>query len=1048
MMSSAEDDRLQSRRRSLIQWRTCLGQSTTRTSILVLLLVHHTSSWRVLENNNIDTNRHYNENNNNNNHLNHYKNLTWAAADSVNDADARPTPMGLLQQELGQSGWRFLTVANSIPSSARYQQATRGARASGSNHREKTDANIVSLAAASEGVNQTKRFKSDAPIEWDDEGAEDEDDRNELTAAKNDRAQYDNSSSSVEASRAPADSYRLLGQPIGVSGVSPKAIDPLRFELKDSAQNSINKIKHVSPYQLSGNLKHSDKYYASNQHQHYRSFGPNSIGASKLIFHGQLAANNDSKLHKRFVAGIEMQIDTHKPIVINRRSFSAPLTSGSSSPPMAATTNMTTTSTVSSSSRDPFMFRTGASTQTSADVDRDGDMSSTRATLKSNSLTTTTTTSSTTETSIRSGPPSPLLFEVGSSSLSASSNISQELGSSSDWRPIVVSARTRRSGKTQISALFPGSDSSKWDSAGNKSAIQVSKSLNELAKKLDTKWKPITGGHRLMEAKLSSTLDVKKIQPPAWTKSHLLHHHHDRLMSKEFRSSSKKSLDISRKIEQPFDRDDDEDERQDERDDDEFSNTRDTLDTNGVSPRLSSDRWTPLETTTANGPDALMSSGSTTTISSVEPSSMLANTTQQQSSRSSLNATSSSENAQRSASDLSYIYSSQPAYGGSLPQQQQQVQQSPTGSSSYYGNYLVPSQQTTQQQPQVDLPPQITPTIIDTTSGQTPEMVPERAPIEQPVPQSQYDYSSFQSVQASPSRQPAYYGNYGGGSNSVSSSGFGQDPSTGYYQPARALPAQQPTRQSQPNVSPQILKQEHHYHYYNQPSSSLADRQRSLGERNQPVAAQPTPSPQPMVIRELQPIMISQPVVQQQASSTTQAPQIIREIIKEVPVQTMQVQPIQMPTRFVMQQQQVPVPPLPQPVIPPIPASFIRDGSFDSFGSYEAPAKRFMRQITESMPQVAIRMPSAPQFRLQVPAIQLPAPLRVSPPAAVTRQTGSFIVPPMPKKTTTLMTETQEIPLHTTIIHSTQYTPATRTTVYTTDHQPSAPVRSSSSYKR
>lgn len=362
------------------------------------------------------------------------------------------------------------------------------------------------------------------------------------------------------------------------------------------------------------------------------------------------------------------------------------------------------------------------------------------------------------------------------------------------------------------------------------------------------------------------------------------------------------------------------------------------------------------------------------------------------------------EAAQRSASDLTYIYSSQP--------QQQQAQSS---GSSYYSNYLVQPQQ-----PQTVDAPQVAP-IIDTTSGQTPEMVVDRTPVNEPQapqPQPQYDYSqaqsvaSFQPAPAPSQRQPPTY---------YSNNNYAYDTST-YNSAASAFRAQAPVvRQLQPSP---VVRQEHHYHYYNSQQQSTAPPERQLQQQQQQ---------QPQVIRELQPIMISQ-----SAASTTLAPaaQIIREIVREVPMQTVQPSLVQMqPTRVVLQQPPIqilmaPSPP-PLPILPPI----VRDTP--AFDMYEPPAKRLMRQLSNSMPQMAIRMPS--QFRVQVPAIQLPAPLRaaatVGSLAPVTRQTGSFIIPPMPKKTTTLLTETQAMPTHTTIMQTTQFTPATRTTVYTTDHQ-------------
>lgn len=729
------------------------------------------------------------------------------------------------------------------------------------------------------------------------------------------------------------------------------------------------------------------------------------ISSSKLIYHGPLAnGTHGGGVQRRLVAGIEVHIDTHKPVAISRQTqFSVPLGNGSS---------------IDQSSE--FMFRSGPSGSGAKELERD--------------FTTTTTSSS--------------LSSQRANELLANINLQEQSASSSDWRPIVVaSTRTRRSGKfgnnNRVDPASKPADSLKLDKLIKVVVPTIGELKSSPPRGLDhgaSKWKPIAA-HKQQVSKKQSKIAT----PSSWTisKSNVFRAEQNGLAFQppNLVGIKRDALEFARKIEQPFDRDDEsfDLDLRDSRTDGErekTSWTRSSLDQSNQTP---ADRWTPLETTTTNASDFVANS-STTTEASVELPK-----TQWPAITNGTVSNSSSEVAQRSASDLSYIYSSQPAYG-SEPVQQPLVQQVNSAGSSYYG---LSYGQMGGQQTQSDLQPTITSTIIDTTSGQTPEMVPDRASFESsPMRASYGSLSDLQTVSfpvaqaPTPSRQPSYYGNYGTQPvNVAATSPIGFD-SGNYYQqqPPRVL--SQPTRQS-PSVSPQVVRQEHHHHYYNQPTpaTSTNDRQQSPNAgSNQAQQVQPT------VIRELQPIMISQPAIIQQMSSTTQAPaaapQIIREIIKEVPVQTVQVQPLQMATRFVMQSP----PPPPTPVIPPQVAGFVRDlgsSSFDSSlinqaSSYGlAPAKRFMRHLSENMPQVAIRMPAQTQFRLQVPAIQLANPLRASaqPASGVTRQTGSFIVPPRPKKTTTLMTETQEIPLHTTIIHSTQYTPATRTTVYTTDHQ-------------
>lgn len=368
----------------------------------------------------------------------------------------------------------------------------------------------------------------------------------------------------------------------------------------------------------------------------------------------------------------------------------------------------------------------------------------------------------------------------------------------------------------------------------------------------------------------------------------------------------------------------------------------------------------------------------------------------------------SSEPAQRSASDLNYIYSQ-----AQQPNQLVDGSRQPYSGGSYYSTYLTPP--VSQPQTLVEQPQQQA--IVDTTSGQTPETVADRQP---EVPLSMMDYSSqITSNVQQPIRSPNY---------------ASYDTQTGYSSP-RVQPPTQAVRQ----IQPQVVRQEHHYHYYNSPSPQRQQSQFDTSpERSQ---TSQVVSQQPNIVREIQPILISQPIVQQQppvTSSPAPSSQIIREIIKEVPV---------------IQQLPIPVPRIiaPQPpiAIPLSPAS----RELEPVYSYSGPAQRIMKQLTNSVPSVSFRAvlspPVTPQVRLTVPTIQLP--VRLTPTAnlaPVTRQTGSFLIPPVPKKTTTYLTETQAMPTHTTIMQTTQFTPATRTTVFTTDHQATRALATSTGYKR
>lgn len=559
------------------------------------------------------------------------------------------------------------------------------------------------------------------------------------------------------------------------------------------------------------------------------------------------------------------------------------------------------------------------------------------------------------------------------------------------WKPILfVSSRSRRTvGKQVAIKLHPSAD-------GLSAKTEKSKLVRTGS---DLKWKPITSEFREPQpAKVklikrsNSTTNGKVDEGVVYGKKTP-----DLLSIKQVASSN---------IEQPFEEDGIIVANKGDQFEELTGRQREPKSVGDLgSNKVWDNRWTPVETTTVLIGSSLIEQVQATTTpfpTLAAPSNSGANH---------------SEFAQKSASDLNYIYSSQPV---SSSQPQQEFNRQP--SNSYYSNYVMqPTQQVAEQQPA------LTGTIIDTTSGQTPEMIIDREP--QPVQQSDYSMpqtsASFQPAQAPPVRpaiMPTYADSY-------------------YNQPVRtqapyaAAPQPLPVRQSPTTVAPtrEIVRQEHHYHYYNSNQQS----ERSQSNNNNHQQQQPVRE-QSQIIRELQPLLITQPIIQQQVSTTTTttpAPpqQIIREIIKEVPMQTREIQPIQLPRIIIPQT-------MPQISMSSQPTRELESAypAYQQGGSVVPSAQRIIRQISSSIPTVSMRaFPGIPQIKLPIPSIQLPLKLAAAPTnqAQVTRQTGAFVMPPMPKKTTTYLTETQEMPSHTTIMHTTQFTPATRTIVYTTDHQ-------------
>jgi len=786
---------------------------------------------------------------------------------------------------------------------------------------------------------------------------------------------------------------------------------------------------------------------------------------NRLVYHGRLEpkreAGANSSVASRVDDGLEMLINTHQPVTISRRSFGGAgwlrqTSSTALGKPLARKRSWSTTDELQSR-------KVGA-------------------------------TSEEPERNIYS--PIKKLHSRASTINQEQSNdinpITQD-SSASDWRPIVYpvtsSSRARLSSKElerprkeSLDLRRKGRQEESWErnlTAGYRTS-ESSRDKKGPTAENDDRWKPIRLDAFRETIKKSPSVEHgsnsldESLKPISMARSKL-----DSIISNKRTIEIKKKQAKKSSIEEPFD-DADEDlegieigleaEREDSLPDEkrkdkpptQRSETNKLVASNQVkrpSEEFEESKWTPLAklSTNSSGDESQTDSprdlGESSTIVAV--SSLQQSGAPSSSGNTSLAGASNSSTEQRSASDLSYIYSSQ-------PQQQVPISQLVNAagpSTSYYSSNYAPSPQQQQPiQPSPLSPPELT--LIDTVSGQTPEMIVDRTPTVEPA-STGGGYSqpvvaaTFQPAPQPPSRQP-YYGGYGGGGNTgyespqpqsvatVGSSLGGGGYGNSFYAPAQQFRAQQQPQQTlRQQQQPQVVRQEHHYHYYNN-----NQQQQPQGQEQRQAVSQVSQAPgvQPTVIRELQPIMISQPVIQQQ--STTAAPQtqtIIREIVKEVPVQ--QVQTVQMPARIVQISPQPTTivqlaPSIQPPQLPPI----IRDiGPIENdfpqqptsnYANQVPAAQRLIRQLSSTLPQVALRMPQpvAP-FRLQLPTMQLSSLRQQSNPAPVTRQTGSFIIPPVPKKTTTYMTETQAMPTHTTIMQTTQFTPATRTTVFTTDHQ-------------
>lgn len=369
------------------------------------------------------------------------------------------------------------------------------------------------------------------------------------------------------------------------------------------------------------------------------------------------------------------------------------------------------------------------------------------------------------------------------------------------------------------------------------------------------------------------------------------------------------------------------------------------------------------------------------------------------------------DNTQKSASDINYIYSSHPV---DVPQSTRDsgVSYSPSYFSTYgsssspmYSNSMTSQQQTTSDSSNSQVQ-----TIIDSTSGQMPEEVNERVNIEAGDTSNQGFPSTFGSAtgsfqalinnlkQQQQSFEPSYYGT----ASKVSSSN-----NLIQIQPQQQLAIRQTSQNSAQTTQPaQVVRQEHHYHYLNQEPQTQSQIPSQL------------PMIQPQQVQRLMPI---------------------REIIKEVPV----VQRVIVP-----QQQQIPVPisiPVPMPVQASRTSPSLKaDIDFDPYiytphSTGSTSKERLLNKLSSTSVRVPALIPGSVRLSLQPSGNTM---------RGLTRQTGSFVIAPVPKKTTTYLTETQEMPTHTTITQVVKFTPATRTTVYTTDHDlgPPPPARQQSQY--
>lgn len=724
---------------------------------------------------------------------------------------------------------------------------------------------------------------------------------------------------------------------------------------------------------------------------------------NRLIFHGQV--KNDSK---RIIDGLEYFIDTHKPVSINR----SPQFRSNHKRPLESERVDEVISKDEEDVQDPTTTVLPA-------------FMTTRALKGSRTFT-------------QSPPIKGVTYEKVKGKRHEESKhksmFSPEIGSSSDWRPITLISRARRSGKSALDKL-----QSKHEERSLKS--------NGSVIKLDYSWKPLktkSSSSMLLITTTTSTTTNKPKDMDWFSTTAATPQQKTTVNNKQNVIYGKKTILSPHRyepspvsLEGPFEDDGiitmargDNDDR-DLKAEDQFDESQvesehnsrrsikregDQKDSSKQSDRGESNKWTPVETTTAPPMETTtMSPPLTTTL--VSNSGPLGNT---------------NSSEQRSASDLNYIYSSQPVLT------QQQTQPAPA-SSSYYSNYLIQPSPVQQISPPTNEPQPNAP-IIDTVSGQTPEMIDrDNPPVSNPT-----DYSTLQQTvpmfqtQQQPLRQPV-------------ASQYPYDYSSFVPQRAQAQQVRQPAATT---PSAQVVRQEHHYHYYNNNNNQQPQQQRDQSDQRQQSTITNSQAPQShTIMRELQPLVLSQPIIQQitppsttSTTTTTPAPQIIREIVRELPAfaQIPNIQRLLIP--------QVPAIPVPLALPAPPPVPLVQREAAPTFDpaslvSAYAPA-RIMRQISNSIPSVSIRVP---QFKLtqQAPtpvAIPLRATVPILPVASaaatirglspVTRHAGSYVIPSLPKQTTTYLTETQAMPSHTTIMQTTQYTPASRTTVFTTDHQP------------
>lgn len=103
----------------------------------------------------------------------------------------------------------------------------------------------------------------------------------------------------------------------------------------------------------------------------------------------------------------------------------------------------------------------------------------------------------------------------------------------------------------------------------------------------------------------------------------------------------------------------------------------------------------------------------------------------------------------------------------------------------------------------------------------------------------------------------------------------------------------------------------------------------------------------------------------------------------------------------------------------------------------DAAARLTSQPINSEMPpKIKLPFPRTPPTPYQILELVTTTPIPIPNPQSYhleSRKTESFYTPPRPHKTTTYVTESQEVPSLTTILHTTQFVPATKTTIFHTN---------------